>query len=277
VITALLWSLVVAQAIPVFPAAELDPGEARLAELRRDFHLLGPTEVARRLEPLALAHPVGAERPTDSAGLARLWLGDLCLARNATVEARHWYELALQHAALPAEQGRAHRGLADAALLEGHPHQALRELELALASHPPDTTRLELEDKQVTVRQAERLELGDVAAWGVLGAFLVAALAQLRRARALVLVRVPVEIWFLLPVYLLFFVVAMGRGEALARAVIETVLGAFLVISLAAVVPLARRTLPQLMQLTGTVVANLAVIYLAIRHAQLMDRLLQSG
>ena len=249
-----------------------DADAAQLAGLRRDFHLLGPSEVARRLEPLARA-----DRAGDSADQARLWLGDLALARGATADARRWYQFALQHARDPSEVGRAHRGLGDAAMVDGHPREALREIDLALASHPSPTLQLELEDKQVAARQAARLSAIDLVAWAFLIVFLVAALIQLRRARTSMRAHIPIEIWFLLPVYLLFFGVAFGRGEELARAVVETVLGAFIVISLAAVVPLARRTLPQLMQLTATVVANLAVLYLAVRHAHLMDRLLQSG
>jgi hypothetical protein len=236
--------------------------EARLAEIRQHFSVAA-------LEELARASP-----STEAGGEAAAWRGALALqARELDVAAR-WFTQAAASAGEGRRQGE--RGLGDVAMAE-HRYGDARARFQAASVGASGVLAAELEQKVALAARFGLRQHLEWAAWLLVCAALAYFVARAWRGSGPL--RPPLEAVYVLPLYLLLILGALGREPAVVHALI---LGAVISSLFVFAAGLAGRRAPPSGRLRWlhaglVVVANLALFYAVLNRTGLVDSLVMTA
>jgi outer membrane protein assembly factor BamD (BamD/ComL family) len=260
----------------------LQVAEQHEAILRASIGKSDPSAEVEALAALVAAYP-----DYPRAHEARMWIGDawMRLGRPGAAAAR--FQEARERATDPDERWRAGKAHGDALAMAGDLDGAERIYRgmLGEGDDLADRALAEALADVAKMRTRSRLVL---AAWIVLAAGLLLALASAWwlaggvRPALRALARPPIEVWFFLPVALVFLGVSMSGNFLVEAAVREILLGGLAITWLGgATLELARRRgrlrLPVvLVHVVATTAVIAAVCYLAVMHDRLIDMLAET-
>lgn len=249
-------------AVAAPPPALVDDAAAEVEydRVREEFGHVPRARSLAALEAVAAAHATA-----PASGRALLWLGDLALRDHQGDDAgRHYAEAHLRfpHGEIGA---LGLRGLGDVAYFQGRYTDAIPLFEAALAEAPP-VLAIELRQKRAIAFESRRRFGYEIGAWLVLG--LVAAWFCRRALAQRDSLHFPVEAQFLLPLYALLVAACWGRDAGVRHALYWLSLGSLALVTLA-FAPTARRRLS--IDAALLTLANLALFYVAIRRAGIVD------
>lgn len=235
----------------------------RLAQIRRAFPTRAKAVSVAALE--RLAH----EAPHDPAGgRAMLWLGDLSLQEGELARAGDFYRGAEPFS------GELHRlalrGEGDVAMRAHHYIDARNRYRAALAGAPPILTA-ELTQKVALAIRLRRRELGALFSLGLY--VLVLGWFAWRIRRPGTSLRPPLDALYVVPVYALLILGCLHRDPAVLRALELGALGS-LVLIFASGLATRRSPARPLFHATALVCANLALFYVVVWHAGIIDLIL---
>ena len=256
--------LLVAIALPLLPSEPPAEREARiaLAEVRVHF-----TDRKRESSEAAL-EAIAARWPDSRAGLAaRLWQGDLLLSEHRDEAAEEAYRAAERGARDPFTRALALRGLGTTALDRHDWSEAeARLLRAALVATPP--LSIEIDEKLgIARRERARLFLETLC----FATVLLVALGFAFRLRRSDRIALPATTKILAPIYALLLAVAWGRDAGVSHALAYISSGSLALVTLAFAParPLSRRA--ALLAAAALTIANVALIYIALRRAGILD------
>ena len=250
--------------------AQTDPSSVAAGELERIKR--GLVEEPSGEWPAQAEALVDRWPTTEAAGRALVWLGELAYQANQFDLARERFSQVEKRFPKGEVASLAARGLGDVAFKQGHWREAIRAYEAGLAADPPPLLSDELRQKrQSASREQTRLEL-EWAAW------LALVLFVLWFGPALMTIKpeLPVETRMLLPVYAILIGVAWPRDPNVRMAILYLALGSLAIVSIA--FGAWKATSRSRIVLNGVMllVANLAVGYIALRRAGIVDMLFET-
>jgi tetratricopeptide (TPR) repeat protein len=232
---------------------------------------------------LVAAHP-GYPRATA----ARLWIGDTWMRLGAIDEASRWYEDAAAHAVAPIDRWRATKAKADVLVARGDFGDAADAYEaLRAGAGPAEAQALDEAERQLRARRTRwRVEQAAIA---FLALALAGAIAAARRATgswrgaARALARPPTEVLFAAPVAALLALLAFANDRLVGVAVAAIAAGGLAIAWLSGALLVTARaaggrvSLPRaLVHALAATVAAVAVVYLAVTRAGILDLLIET-
>lgn len=235
----------------------------RLAQIRRNFPLQPKAVAVAALERLV------ADAPDDPASAhASLWLGGIALQEGDLDGARRDFERADR---FPNEIHRlALRGQGDVAYRQRRYSDARRLYQAALVGAPP-TLAAELTQKVALSIRARARELAAFVSLFVLLVVLLWFGWRIRRPGASL--RLPLEALYVAPVYALLILACVGRDPPILYALELGAAGSLAIIFASGLAQRRSPARPWLHAL-AIVLANLALFYLVVYAAGIMDTLL---
>jgi hypothetical protein len=201
-----------------------------------------------------------------AAGKALIWLGGLALARRDRLRARVCFGAALQRFPEGELAALAHRGLGDVSFGERHWMAALAEYDEALPQASP-LLRYELLEKRAATLTEQRRFLLEVAAWGIASVICSWFAWRSRRQRF----RLPPETVWLAPIYILLVMAAWGRDPNVPSALAYFACGSLALVTVAFAGRRQGTTRSLVLEAALVTIGNLAIAYIAIRRAGLID------
>jgi hypothetical protein len=241
-----------------------------LAEIRARFPMRPKAESLLALEQLARASP-----NSDAGSQAAAWRGALAQQEGDLAAAQRWYSLAFA-----APDGEGHRlgarGLGDLDVLAHRYEDARIHYENA-AIGAQGILAHELAQKRILAIRLERRWLAELACWGLV--MLCLGYFSLRALRGQGAIGAPLELVYVVPVYLLLIVGALGRDPLVIRALILAAIGS---IGLIAAAGWASRRRPpsatlRWAQAALLVAANLALFFAVLNRTGLVDTLIMTA
>jgi hypothetical protein len=239
----------------------LSDADTRLAELRKHFSLPALEQLAED------------SRGTEAGGQAAAWRGAVAKQGGDFDAAARWFQLA--ETAPPGGEARrqAARGLGDLDVAQRRYGDALGRYREAAPGASPILAE-ELKQKSAVAEKLLQRQRWEWLAWTFLMATFGYFLWRARRGEGRL--RPPLEAIYVLPVYVLLYVGALGRDPAVARAL---GVGGALSLALIATVGLAARRTPPgrrllWLQALLLVTANLALFYAILNRTGLVDTLI---
>lgn len=241
-----------------------------LAEIRARFPMRPKAESLLALEELARNSP-----STDAGSQAAAWRGALAQQDKDLGAAERWFALAYA-----APEGEGHRlgarGLGDLDLAAHRYEDARLHFENA-AIGAKGILAEELALKRALAIRLERRWFVELACWGLV--ILCLAYFAARAYRGEGASGAPLELVYVVPVYLLLIVGALGRDPLVVRALI---LAAFGSLGLIAAAGWASRRAPpgarlRWIQAFFLVAANLALFFAVLNRTGLVDTLVMTA
>ena len=242
--------------------------ETALAGLQANFAFRGRDGTIVALGELVRSQPnaIATER-------ARLWRADLLMAVHRWKESDADYHAVERVTHDPRTHALALRGEANIAMADGHWTSALALLDRATHDAPPELMPDLLERQRMARTSRERFAI-ELAAW-IVFVLLLARLA-LRLRPSLGRLRVPVESWYVTPLFVLLTIAAWARDAKVGQTLAWLGGGALLVVTIAGAAPpgrtRARVTLDALLLLVMTI----ALVWIALRRGGVVDPFLET-
>ncbi len=247
-----------------------DPSSVAAAELERIKR--GLAEEPGERWPAQAEALVDRWPNTEAGGRALIWLGELAYQANQFDLAGERFARAARLFADGELAALAARGRGDIAFQQGHWQRAIDAYQAGLRARPPLLLRQELRQKiDAATREKRRLSV-EWAAWLFLLVFVLRFARDLFRVR----LELPVETRLLLPVYALMVGIAWSRDPNVRMALLYLALGSLALVSIAFGAPKAANRSRAALDALLLSVANLAVGYIALRRAGIVDMLVET-